>query len=131
MNVVLRVTLLMGLVLGGFPHVFCRCGCADAAAEPVAPPACHACCGGLAQPESEKPKPCRCRTCEVVKAVADSPSTSVPALHVTWQVPPAAAAASVRLVSADSPESFDPAKLCGPFAHLGCALTVFLGRLLL
>ena len=130
MNVVLRVTLLVGLVLGGFPHAFCQCGWAEGS-KPAAPRVCHACGGGPAAPVPEKPEPCRCRPCEIVQAVADPAAQSVPALDLTSRVSPAAIAPSVRLASADSPEDFSPAEPPGRFAHLGCALTIFLGRLLL
>jgi hypothetical protein len=127
----LTVMLVAGLVLGGFPHAFCQCAWAEGS-QPVAPPVCHACGGGPSAPVPETPEPCQCRTCEVVKAVAGPSPMSVPALDLTSRVPPAAVAPSVRLVSADSPEDFSPAaEPPGQFAHLGCALTVFLGRLLL
>jgi len=130
MNVVLRVTLLAGLVLGGFPHAFCLCGWAEGS-KPAARPACHACGSGPSAPVPETPEPCRCRPCEIVPAVADPPLQSVPALDLTSRVPPTAIAPSVRLAWANSPEDFSLAEPPGRFAHLGCALTIFLGRFLL
>jgi len=130
MRFLLTVLLVACLVLGGFPHAFCLCGWAEGS-KPAAAPACHACGGGPSAPVPETPEPCQCRTCEIVQAVADPAAQSVPALDLTSRVPPVAVAPSVRLVSADSPEDFRPAELPGRFAHLGCALTIFLGRLLL
>jgi hypothetical protein len=126
----LTVMLVACLVLGGFPHAFCQCGWAEGR-KTAAPSVCHACCDDPAAPVPEKPEPCQCRRCEIVQAVADPAAESVPALDLTSRVPPAAVAPNVRLVSADSPEDFRPAELPGRFAHLGCALTIFLGRLLL
>jgi hypothetical protein len=131
MQIWVRAALVIGLALGGVPHVYCSCGCA-AARQRSASPACRACCGGHARQMPEKSRPCRCRTCDVVKAVAADSSTSVPALEPTWRVFPAPTAASVQLVPIALANAASRAELPGPsFAPSGCALSLLLGRLLL
>ena len=129
MKLWLTVTLVVCLALGALPHAFCFCGCAEKS-RPAAP-ACHACCDGHAQPVPEKPEPCQCRTCDVIRAVATGSQTPVPSLDLSSRVPPTAAAQSVQLASADFPEEFSPAEPPGRSVRLGCALTIFLGHLLL
>ena len=130
MRLWLTITLVVCLALGALPHAFCSCGCAEES-RPAASPACQACGEGHAQPVPDKPEPCQCRTCEVVKAVAAGSQMPVPASDLTSRVPPTAAAQSVQSASADFPGDFSPAEPPGRSVRLGCALTVFLGHLLL
>jgi hypothetical protein len=130
MKTCLPVTLVAGLVLGCFPHAFCHCGCAQERSH-HAPTAVHPCCRGHADPSPAKPEPCRCRMCEVVKAVPAGPQTSAPSSDLTWRVLPTAVAPSVWSAAAEVPQDFSPADRFARYAHLGCALTVLLGRLLL
>ena len=130
MRVLLQVALVVGLALGGLPHTFCLCGCADAS-QPTTASAGHDCCSGHADPTPDKPETCRCGTCEVVKAVAAGSQTSVPSLDLTSRVCPTAVVLSVRLVPADLPGEFSPAEPLGRIARSGCALPILLGHLLL
>ena len=130
MKVWLTIVLIVGLALGGLPHVLCSCPCADPSPAAAAP-AGHGCCSGPTDPSPGKSDPCQCRTCDLVKAVATGPQTSVPSLDLTSRVPPTAVALSVRLVPADSPEDFRSAEPLGRLARSGGALPILLGHLLL
>ncbi len=130
MRVWLQVAMVVGLALGGLPHAFCLCGCAEAS-RPATASAGHDCCNGHAGPTPDKPEPCRCGTCDLVKAVAAGSHASVPSLDLTSRVSRTGVALSVRLIPADSPGEFSPAEPLGRIARSGCALPILLGHLLL
>lgn len=128
--------VVIGLLLGGFPHAFCNCGCAGGTAESEAgaqraAPACPHCYPGDSTPTQESPKPCECAKCETVKAALVGSQVNAPFLLTEWRA------------------AIEPANLCvaslAPFASgqssrtgrpctalpLGCALPILLESLLL
>lgn len=71
-----RLVIVVGLVLSGFSHAFCDCGCATAAQQESAP-ACPHCDGGPTNRVPEDgPGPCECRNCDQIQAV--SPGSTAP-----------------------------------------------------
>jgi hypothetical protein len=128
--------VLIGLVLGGFPHAFCGCGCAGVtpnaeAFEKPAAPACPHCCGGDSAPTEDTPQTCKCATCNSVKAALVGSYTSPPSPHSVWRAAidpagPCAAPLFSLALSRDSGTEAVSASLPS-----GCALTILLGHLLL
>ena len=69
----LHIAMILAMVLAGFPHLFCGCGCSGTARAEVtqaAPPACPHCCqaGDDSAPQRGR-EPCECGGCEVSKTV--------------------------------------------------------------
>jgi hypothetical protein len=132
----MTLAVVFALVLGGFPHAFCGCGCAGGNAQaqvgdkPVVP-ACPHCCGGDSAPTKDPPQPCKCAACHAVKAVVADSYTSAPSSDSVWRaaIEPAGLATAPLASLASSQDS-----RTGPLSaslQSGCALPVLLGHLLL
>ena len=72
----LRLTIVVGLVLSGFSHAFCACGCAESEGQKSVQ-VCHRCGSDRSQQAPQQPKPCKCRPCQVVDAVPPDSAASV------------------------------------------------------
>lgn len=130
MKVWLNIVLVIGLALGRFPHAFCLCGCAKAP-EPKAAPACPHCAEGRGDRAPEKPEPCQCAICDVVKAVPSEPQATVPAPEPSGRIFLSAVSPSVQLALAPLTGGLGQAETSGSYLPSGCALTILLGHLLL
>lgn len=128
--------VVIGLLLGGFPHAFCNCGCAGEAAESQAGerravPACPHCCPGDSAPTQDRSQPCKCVTCETVKAAFVGSQVNVPSPDSGWRAtiePASLCVASLALFASDQGIKTGP-----PCTSLrsGCALPILLESLLL
>ena len=126
--------VVIGLVLGSFPHAFCDCGCAKPpetqAGEHRAAAACPHCCPTPSEPTRSRPQPCKCGTCEIVKGVLAASELNVPYPESGWrlELTPAAWGAVPLTSPAPAKESrTDPPCIS---SRLGCALPILLERLL-
>ena len=77
MGFFLRITLAVGLVLLGVPHLFCACPAAQTV-EPANAASCSHCHDGQSDSAPQRSGPCQCRQCELVETVPSSPPVSVP-----------------------------------------------------
>ncbi len=139
MRILAVYAVAIGLVLGGFPHP-CKCECAQTAAAlsavPAATPAtpsdstCPYCHSGQSEPTPDTPRPCKCGTCELVLAVADSsPEKALsPDSFGRTQFAPV----DLRVASLDTPTLVkqSPTAPPGMMSPSRCALPILLGHLL-
>ncbi|NQT13183.1 MAG: hypothetical protein HQ582_10570 [Planctomycetes bacterium] len=128
--------LVIGLVLGALPHAFCNCGCAGEAVERQAgdqraAPACPHCCPSGSAPTQDPPQPCKCATCETVKAAFIGSQVQAPSPDSGWPMEVGPADLCVApLASLVSGQDVRTGPSCTSLLS-GCALTILLGRLLL
>lgn len=124
----IKLTLIGGLLLAGFPHAFCCCGKARA----VQPRTVSVCphCVSPAEKSPEKPKPCTCRPCRKVDTVAADPPVTVPSPSVTDEVVSSPVLLVGRLVAVAPLEIAHGTGPPGPAAGHSCPLPIFLGHLL-
>lgn len=126
----LKSSLILGMVLSGFPHVACDCGCAAPDREQSVS-ACPHCAAGRARTEPERPRPCQCRQCESVSAVPAGSPVTAPSLESSRCIFAAPVGLSVRVFSAKAAEEAGRAEPIGPPLPSLCALSILLGHLLL
>jgi hypothetical protein len=136
MRICATFAVVIGLVLGGFPHAFCNCGCAGKAADSQAGderalPACPHCCPGDSAPTQDRPHPCKCATCETVKAAFVGSPVNVPPPDSGWRAEMRPAALCVApLASFALGQGSRGGPTCTSLPS-GCALPILLESLLL
>ncbi len=134
MHVWTKLVLALGVVVAGYPHAFCDCGCASAARQQAVRSCPHCDRGqddGRGATAPQRPRPCECRQCELSKAVlADSPA-AVPSLDPSERVSPAPVAVQTEVVLAGPAEDSGRAKRPASPLFYPCALPILLEHLLL
>ncbi len=129
MYVFLRLAIVVGVVFSGLPHAFCACGCMPATVEKSHSSG-HSCCDSSGEKAPEGPEPCKCRTCDVAKAVPPAPAARASSLKLSSCCVPTAMTPSVHLVVCHHPERIGG---LGPRQALPpppCALPILLEHLL-
>jgi len=130
MIVFARTLLLIGLVLGNTPHVFCLIACAEQRETAAESPKCPHCEGPAQQPSPTPSGDCDSGCCDQLDAVASSHSVDAPR-SISVDLPVIGFAVDGQSVGG---VAADPTGLWqfGPLSSRpGCALPVLLERLLL
>ena len=128
------IVIVVGTFLMGMPHTFCACGCADVAQSVAdgrdAEPKCPHCSPAKSKLVSDPSRPCKCQTCEVIKAVPPGSPVAVAAPDNAWRFHPTPVGASVQRVTASLLERMSHAEPPASLGGVRCALPIFLGHLL-